>query len=172
MNTLRINFKPARQPMRLKFIGSLGSGTVRSVNGNPGPVVVLTKANIGLGNVDNTSDVNKPISTATQTAINLKADAIALTTHTSNTNNPHATTKAQVGLSNVDNTSDANKPLSGATQTALSLKEDVVNKSTNVSLGTSDTLYPTQKAVKQYVDTAVAGASSSDDGLIYAIALG
>jgi len=31
------------------------------------------RATLGLGNVDNTSDVNKPISTATQTALNLKA---------------------------------------------------------------------------------------------------
>lgn len=34
-----------------------------------------TKAQVGLGNVDNTSDLNKPISTATQTALNLKYDA-------------------------------------------------------------------------------------------------
>lgn len=34
----------------------------------------------------------------------------------------------------------------------ISGKEDVANKSTNTSLGTSDTLYPTQKAVKTYVD--------------------
>lgn len=33
----------------------------------------LVKADVGLGNVDNTSDVNKPVSTATQTALNLKA---------------------------------------------------------------------------------------------------
>ena len=31
------------------------------------------KVTLGLGNVDNTSDINKPISTATQTALNLKA---------------------------------------------------------------------------------------------------
>ena len=31
-----------------------------------------TKTDIGLSNVDNTSDANKPISTATQTALNLK----------------------------------------------------------------------------------------------------
>lgn len=36
--------------------------------------VNITKANIGLGNVDNTADTDKPISTATQTALNLKAD--------------------------------------------------------------------------------------------------
>ena len=34
-----------------------------------------TKAQVGLGNVDNTSDANKPISTATQAALDLKADA-------------------------------------------------------------------------------------------------
>lgn len=34
----------------------------------------LTKSSVGLGLVDNTSDVNKPISTATQTALNLKAN--------------------------------------------------------------------------------------------------
>lgn len=31
------------------------------------------KVTLGLGNVDNTSDINKPISTATQTALDLKA---------------------------------------------------------------------------------------------------
>ena len=34
----------------------------------------VTKAQVGLGNVDNTSDVNKPVSTATQTALDGKAD--------------------------------------------------------------------------------------------------
>ena len=67
--------------------------------------------------------------------------------------------KTDLGLNNVDNTSDLNKPISTATQTALNGKEDVSNKSTNTSLGTSDTLYPTQKAVKTYVDTAVSGAN-------------
>lgn len=41
------------------------------------------KTNIGLDNVDNTSDLNKPISTATQTALGLKAntsDLVAITT--------------------------------------------------------------------------------------------
>lgn len=34
----------------------------------------VTKTQVGLGNVDNTSDVNKPVSTAQQTALNLKAN--------------------------------------------------------------------------------------------------
>lgn len=36
----------------------------------------LTSTSVGLGNVNNTSDVNKPVSTATQTALDLKADLI------------------------------------------------------------------------------------------------
>ena len=36
---------------------------------------IATKTDVGLGNVDNTSDANKPISTATQTALDLKANA-------------------------------------------------------------------------------------------------
>lgn len=67
--------------------------------------------------------------------------------------------KTDMGLNNVDNTSDLNKPISTATQTALNGKEDLTNKSTNTNLGTSDTLYPSQKAVKTYVDTAVSGAA-------------
>ena len=52
------------------------SDDVVSVNGQTG-VVTITKADLGLGNVDNTSDANKPISTATQTALDLKANSIA-----------------------------------------------------------------------------------------------
>jgi hypothetical protein len=37
------------------------------------------KAFVGLGNVDNTSDANKPVSTATQTALNLKANLAGAT---------------------------------------------------------------------------------------------
>lgn len=45
---------------------------VSSVNGQVGNVN-LTKGDFGLGNVDNTSDLNKPVSTAQQTALDLKA---------------------------------------------------------------------------------------------------
>lgn len=52
-----------------------GGGAVDSVNGQTG-VVNLTKSDIGLSNVDNTSDLSKPISTATQTALNNKANSV------------------------------------------------------------------------------------------------
>lgn len=40
----------------------------------------LAKSDVGLGNVDNTSDANKPVSTATQTALNAKQNTLTLTT--------------------------------------------------------------------------------------------
>ena len=46
---------------------------VDSVNGHIG-IVVLDKTDIGLTNVDNTSDLSKPVSTATQIELNLKAN--------------------------------------------------------------------------------------------------
>lgn len=49
---------------------------VQSVAGKTG-VVTLAKADVGLGNVDNTTDAAKPVSTATQTALNGKEAANA-----------------------------------------------------------------------------------------------
>jgi len=85
------------------------------VDGNiSGNIDNITKDMVGLGNVDNTSDLSKPISTATQAALDLKANMAGLT-------------KDMVGLSNVDNTSDLLKPISDATQVALNLKAPLLN---------------------------------------------
>jgi hypothetical protein len=69
------------------------SDLVTSVFGRVGDVVAqagdYTKAQVGLGNVDNTSDLNKPISNATQSALNLKEDVINKVT---NLNSPNNTT--------------------------------------------------------------------------------
>jgi hypothetical protein len=54
-----------------------GGGAVDSVNGHTG-VVVLVKSDVGLSNVDNTTDAGKPVSTATATALAGKAS----TSHT------------------------------------------------------------------------------------------
>ena len=63
--------------------------------------------------------------------------------------------KINLGLNNVDNTSDLNKPISTATQVALNTKENTANKSGDVNLGSSNTLFPTQNAVKTYVDSKI-----------------
>lgn len=88
-----------------------------------------TKSDVGLGNVDNTSDANKPISTATQTALNGKENTITAGTtaqYYRGDKTFQTLDKSAVGLSNVDNTSDANKPISTATQTALNAKQNLI----------------------------------------------
>lgn len=67
----------------------------------------VTKTQVGLGNVNNTSDADKPVSTAQATAI---ADAKAAGTtaqtsinnHAGRKNNPHTVTRAQLGLATTD----------------------------------------------------------------------
>lgn len=53
-----------------------GAGTISAAETQEVELVTLTKADVGLGNVDNTSDANKPISTATQAALNGKQATI------------------------------------------------------------------------------------------------
>lgn len=112
--------------------------TVTSVAGKTG-TVALVKADVGLGNVDNTSDVNKPISSATQTALNLKANLASPTF----TGTVGGITKSMVGLGNVDNTADSVKVVASAgkwtTARTISLTGGVtgstsVDGSGNVSL--------------------------------------
>lgn len=96
----------------------------RTVAGKPLTAdVTLAKGDVGLGNVDNTADSAKPISTAQQTALDLKAP-IASPTFTGTVG---GITKSMVGLGNVDNTSDANKPVSTAQATAIGLKVNIAD---------------------------------------------
>lgn len=103
---------------------------VSSINGESG-VVTLDKTDVGLANVDNTSDAAKPISTATSTALALKAP-IASPTFTGTVG---GITKTMVGLANVDNTSDAAKPVSTATSTALALKANLASPTFTGTVG-------------------------------------
>jgi hypothetical protein len=107
----------------------------------------LVKSDVGLGSVDNTTDANKPVSTATQTALDLKlASATAASTYAplanpTFTGTVSGVTKSHVGLGNVDNTADASKPVSTAQQTALDLKADLSGATfTGAVSGTSLTL--------------------------------
>ena len=99
---------------------------VNTVAGRTGHVV-LTKNDVGLSNVDNTSDLNKPVSTAVQSALDLKEPANAnIQSHIGSTSNPHSVTKTQVGLSNVDNTSDMSKPVSTLQAAAIQTAADTI----------------------------------------------
>jgi len=77
----------------------------------------VTKSQVWLSNVDNTSDSTKNSATATLTNKTIISPVI---------NTPTGIVKSDVGLWNVDNTTDALKPISTATQTALNAKQDTI----------------------------------------------
>lgn len=132
----------------------------------------LDKSAVGLGNVDNTSDANKPISTATQTALNGKEPTITAGTVTDYWRGDktwQTLDKSAVGLGNVDNTSDANKPISTATQTALNGKQNSITLTTTGTSGPA-TLIGSTLNVPQYAGGG--GGISASDSIAYAIALG
>ena len=90
---------------------------VTSVNGDTG-TVVLAKADVGLSNVDNTADAAKPLSTADNTALALKANLAS----PAFTGTPTGITATHVGLNLVNNTADSAKPVSTAQATADGLR--------------------------------------------------
>jgi hypothetical protein len=98
--------------------------------------VNVDKTDVGLGNVDNTSDINKPISTLVQNALNLKEGTITAGTtaqYYRGDKTFQTLDKTAVGLSNVDNTTDLLKPISTATQTALNGKQALATNLTSIS---------------------------------------
>ena len=79
--TSKITFSNLKTSLRSYVLGEANTFTgVTTFNGNVtfGNTVTISgldKADVGLTNVDNTTDAGKPISTATQTALDLKANA-------------------------------------------------------------------------------------------------
>lgn len=150
-----------------------GAGTVTSVN-DVAPIagdVTLAKADIGLGNVDNTADADKPVSTATTTALAGKVP-------TTRTVAGHALSadvtlaKADVGLGSVDNTADTAKPVSTAQQTALDAKAPLASPTLTgtpaaptAAPGTNSTQIATTAFIKAAIDALVAGAPGALDTL-------
>jgi hypothetical protein len=133
-------------------------GNVTSVAGRQG-AIVLVKADVGLSNVDNTSDANKPISTATATALAGKEAAFAAGTtaqYRRGDKSWQTLDKAAVGLTNVDNTADASKPVSAAQQTALNAKENTIAAGTAAQYYRGDKTWATN-------DKASVGLGSVDN---------
>ena len=133
-----------------------------------GNVSGITKTMVGLGSVDNTADIAKPVSTAQQTALDLKAN-IASPTFTGNVS---GITKTMVGLGSVDNTADTAKPVSTAQQTALDLKANLDSPALTgtptaptATAATNTTQIATTAFVRAEVSALVNSAGSTLDTL-------
>ena len=121
----------------------------------------VTKTQIGLGNVDNTSDLNKPISTATQSALNNKVDKVegkGLSTEDYTT----AEKEKLATLNNYDDTevkadiSELQSDVSTAKENISTLQEDVTGVEGNVSTLTQSV---------STLDTTVDGLNTKVEGL-------
>lgn len=153
----------------------------RTVAGKPlSSNVALDKIDVGLSNVDNTSDVNKPVSTTQQDALDGKVPNTRTVAGKALSANV-TLVRGDVGLGNVDNTSDANKPVSTATTTQLNLKAPLASPAftgtptgitkAHVGLGnvdnTSDAAKPVSTAQAAAINVKVGSGNSTVTGLEY-----
>lgn len=161
MFAIKTNFKKFVSAAEITG-GGQGGGDLLSTNNLSDLIDAATaRINLGIGNVNNTSDANKPVSAATQTALDLKANLASPTF----TGAVSGITKAMVGLGNVDNTTDAGKPVSTATQTVLDLKANLASPTFTgtvsgvtkamVGLGNADNTTDAGKPVSTATQTAL-----------------
>ena len=111
----------------------------------------VTKTQVGLGNVDNTSNATERAATATLTNKTLTAPVV---------NSPTGIVKADVGLGNVDNTSNATERAATATLTNKTLTSPVINSPTglakaDVGLSNVDNTADSAKPVSSAQQTAL-----------------
>lgn len=101
--------------------------------------VTISKSSLGLGNVDNTTDLDKPVSTAQRAALDQKQNILISGESIKTLNGAPllgsgdiAISKATLGLENVNNTADLDKPVSAAQQAALDQKQNALVSGENI----------------------------------------
>ncbi len=104
----------------------------------------INPAKVGLENVDNTSDIDKPISNETQKVLDTKLnilDTTAMLNSRFNRDTFSISNRINLKANDID------------VNIALSSKENIQNKSIDIAAdGASDSKYPSVKSVKTYVD--------------------
>jgi hypothetical protein len=116
-------------------------------------VAALTKSSVGLGNVDNTSDANKPVSTATQTALDLKAN-LAGPTFTGTVVLPSTTSIGNVSATELGYVDGVTSAIQTQIDSKLSLAGGTMTGALTLSGAPSSDLHA---ATKAYVDNVTAG---------------
>lgn len=118
-------------------------------------LLVLVKGDVGLGNVDNTSDTNKPVSTAQQTALDLKENLFTAGNALTKTGN---TLDVAVDNTGIEVSSDALRLKDAGVTLAkmANLAQDQVIMRTTASTGVPETATITAAARTVLDDTTVA----------------
>lgn len=120
------------------------TGVVALENGGTNAITVLgAKTNLGLEKVDNTTDLNKPISDASKLALNLKEDAINKSTDGSFASNSDVkfptekATKTYVDVSTSSNSLALNNEISRATTAENTIATNLVSETERATLAES-----------------------------------
>ena len=130
---------------------------VQSVASKTG-AVTLVKGDVGLSNVDNTADADKPVSTATQTALDAKQDTLV-----SGTNIKTVNSNSLLGSGNIEiSSSVAWGGITGTLSTQTDLQSALDAKEPTISAGTTGQYYRGDKSF-QTLDKAAVGLSNVDN---------
>ena len=133
------------------------SGAVDSVAGKTG-VVTLVKGDVGLGSVDNTSDVNKPVSTAQQSALNLKAPLASPAL----TGTPTAPTAAAgTNTTQLATTAFVQQEIAGDLATVAPLMAGTADVGTGTKLAREDHRHPTDITRAPLASPALTGTPTT-----------
>ena len=110
---------------------------VQSVAGKTG-TVTLAKGDVGLSNVDNTADADKPVSSATQTALNAKQDTLVSGTNIKTVNSTSLLGSGNIEISSSVAWGGITGTLSSQTdlQSELDGKEDTITGAATTITGT------------------------------------
>ena len=118
-----------------------------------GTVTGVTKTHVGLSNVDNTSDAAKPVSTATQTALNLKAN-LAGPTFTGTVVLPSTTSIGNVSATEIGYVDGVTSAIQTQLDAKLALSGGTLTGLLTLSGAPTSDLHA---ATKLYVDNVTAG---------------
>jgi hypothetical protein len=141
------------------------TGTLPIFSGGTGATTATAaRASLGLGNVDNTSDLLKPVSTATQASLATKVDKVSGKDLSTN----DYTTAEKTKLAAITGTNTGDQDLSGlATTAAVALKANTIDVTTSLAtkvdkvtgkeLSTND--YTTEEKTKL---AAITGTNTGD----------
>lgn len=124
---------------------------VQSVAGKTG-TVTLAKGDVGLSNVDNTADADKPVSSATQTALNAKQDTLV-----SGTNIKTVNSNSLLGSGNIEiSSSVAWGGITGTLSSQTDLQSELDGKEDTIT-GAATTITSSDLTASRAVTSSATG---------------